>query len=90
LEVVAGQTPLVLELAPDDHAVVLEGGAPGIGQITGELGVRIEASEELTLGQARVRGGESRVELDLDQALERIRQELLTLTSTRDAAEETE
>ena len=77
----------VLELAPDDHAVVLEGGAPAIARIAEQQGVRIEANEEIELGQARVRGGESHVELDLDQALERIRQELLTLTSTRDADE---
>lgn len=88
LEVVAGQTPLVLELAPDDHAVVLEGGAAAITRITEQRGVRIEPNQEIAPGQARIRGGESHVELDLDQALARIRQELLTLTGTRDASEE--
>lgn len=77
LELVQGHAPPVVYLSQADHETLRGGGAPGLERLVGDWGATLEADPELARGQARVEGGESLIELELDRALARIRAELL-------------
>ncbi len=77
LELLQGHAPPAVHLSPPDHETLRGGGAPGLERLAGEWGATLVADEELAPGQVRVLGGESLVEIELDRALARLREELL-------------
>ncbi|MCP3983619.1 MAG: hypothetical protein GY723_04480 [bacterium] len=77
LELLQGHAPPMVHLSPSDYEVLRSGGAPSLERLAGDWGATLAADEELAAGQARVEGGENLLEIELDRALARIREELL-------------
>ena len=78
LDLLQGHAPPTVHLSPADHATLSTGGATLLERLAGDWGATLVADEELAPGQARVEGGESLIEIELERALARIREELLT------------
>ncbi len=77
LELLQGHAPPIVYLSSADHETLRGGGAPGLERLIGDWGANLAADAELTAGRARVEGGESLLEIELDRALAGIREALL-------------
>lgn len=83
LELLQGHSPATVHLSSADYEILRAGGAPTLERLAGDWGATLVANDELAPGQARVEGGESLLEIEIDRALARIREELLATNGGR-------
>ncbi len=82
LRLVEGSGATELALAPEDHAILVQGQAPELARLVQDHAARLVADDELRPGQARITGGAARtrrVEIDLSATLQHLERELRAL-----------